>query len=268
MHKNIPDMDDLLALCADAAHGIMEIYGHASEYDIKSKDDNSPVTVADLRSHQLIEQGLRELAPDIPVLSEEAEAASYAQRATWQRYWLIDPLDGTREFLKGSGEFSINIALIDEHLPILGVVHSPVSGDCWYAMRGQGAWKTSADGRVQGIKTRSFDPKCRPVIVCSHAHGGAQLQRFLDYFPEAKVIRQGSSLKLCMIAEGLADIHARFGPTSEWDTAAAQCVVEQAGGMLADMEFNFLEYNRKKSLLNPPFYAFGDSEFDWRTHLP
>ena len=179
----------------------------------------------------------------------------------------MDPLDGTREFIKHNGEFTVNIALIKEHRPLLGVIVVPVSGLCYYACDGQGAFKQVPNGNPESIRVRSYDPR-HLVVAGSRSHGSDKLGKFLSTLGDHVLISMGSSLKSCLVAEGKADIYARFGPTSEWDTAAAHCIVEQAGGNLTDMSMNSLRYNTKESLLNPPFLVIGDGSHDWSVYLP
>jgi 3'(2'), 5'-bisphosphate nucleotidase len=182
------------------------------------------------------------------------------------RYWLIDPLDGTREFVKRNGEFTVNIALIENGIPTVGVVHIPVSGISYLGQSGQGAWKIDAEGQRSAIRVSA--PAHRPVRVAgSRSHAGDSLKRFLERLGEHQIVSMGSSLKLCLVAEGAADVYPRLGPTSEWDTAAAQAVVEAAGGMVTDTQLEPLRYNTKDSLLNPHFLVFGDASENWGKYL-
>ena len=254
----------LLAIAKAAGDAILEIY--RQDFAVEHKGDESPLTAADLASHRMIAQGLAELEPDTPLLSEEGADIPFEQRRGWSRYWLIDPLDGTREFVKRNGEFTVNIALIEHGVPTLGVVHVPVSGVSYVGIRGEGAWKIDADGNATDIRV---DPKHqRPVRVAgSRSHAGDSLRRFLERLGEHQIVSMGSSLKLCLVAEGNADIYPRLGPTSEWDTAAAQAVVEAAGGRVTDTELQPLRYNTKESLLNPHFLVFGDQQEDWGRFL-
>ena len=264
-----PDIAKLLdpvgALARQAGEKILEIY-NSDEFAVQEKDDKSPLTAADLASHHAILDGLQVLTPAIPVLSEESANLPYAERKAWQRYWLVDPLDGTREFIKRNGEFTVNIALIDHGVPVLSVVHVPVAGVSYSACRGQGAFKQEAGGEPQPIRVRKLGTG--PVMVVgSRSHRGDSLVRFLEKLGEHEMVGMGSSLKLCLVAEGAADVYPRLGPTSEWDTAAAQCVVEQAGGYVTDTDMQPLRYNTKDSLLNPYFLVFGDDSRDWSAYL-
>ena len=252
-------------IAAEAGARIMDIYDTA--FVVEEKDDRSPLTAADLASHRVITSGLRRLTPEIPILSEESAVIPYAERAVWQRFWLVDPLDGTKEFIKRNGEFTVNIALIQDHQPILGVVLVPVSDKCYYAACGQGAWCRQADEPAQPLSVSPLHDG--PVrVVGSRSHAGAAQQAFVQCLGEHTLIAVGSSLKFCLVAEGKADVYPRLGPTSEWDTAAAQCVVEQAGGQVIAVSGERLAYNNKESLLNPHFLVFADPGLDWLACLP
>lgn len=249
-----------------ASRAILQVY--ESDFSIANKQDSSPLTEADLASHAAITEGLRKLTPDIPVLSEESVSVPFAERSKWGRYWLVDPLDGTKEFIKRNGEFTVNIALIDGHKAVLGVVHIPVSDTCFYAAAGVGAFKVQGEQAPQKLATRRVDPQ-RIVVSGSRSHGGDTLEAFTAKLPgDVTLISRGSSLKLCLVAEGAADIYPRFGLTSEWDTAAAQCVVEQAGGTVTDTQFRPILYNAKEDILNPHFLVIGDPAYDWARYLP
>ena len=255
---------DVLRLAEAASRRILEIYN--SEFTIAHKDDNSPLTAADLASHDTICKGLHELTPAIPILSEESASIPYTVRKNWNYFWLVDPLDGTREFIKRNGEFTINIALIEKHAPILGVVHVPVSGTTCFAGRGYGAFKKSGNETPRKINTRRTEAG-RIALAGSRSHGSDRQQAFIERLGDIEVHAIGSALKFCLVAEGIVDIYPRFGPTSEWDTAAAQCLVEEAGGMVTDTEFNPLRYNTRESVLNPDFLVIADKTFNWRPYL-
>ncbi|MCU7921137.1 MAG: 3'(2'),5'-bisphosphate nucleotidase CysQ [Candidatus Thiodiazotropha sp. (ex Dulcina madagascariensis)] len=257
-------LDELLQLAHQAGDAILQIYD--TEFEVEEKQDNSPLTAADLAAHQLIVSTLEGLTPEIPVLSEESSTIPYAERQAWQRYWLIDPLDGTREFIKRNGEFTVNIALIDNGQPILGVVYAPVLKTIYYGIQGDGAWKQEGDNSPQAIQV--VDQRQQPTRVAgSRSHAGDSLLRFLEKIGDHELVSMGSSLKLCLVAEGKADIYPRLGPTSEWDTAAAQAVVEAAGGRVTTLDLQPLRYNTKDSLLNPYFLAFGDHAENWPDYL-
>jgi 3'(2'), 5'-bisphosphate nucleotidase len=252
------------ALAHEAGRRILEIY--ATDFAVTDKDDASPLTAADMASHHAIVEGLARLTPDIPVLSEESAAIPFEERAQWQDYWLIDPLDGTREFIKRNGEFTVNIALIHAQSPVLGVVQVPVTGLCYFACAGGGAFKQLPGEAPQAIHVRQLGEG--PVRVAgSRSHRGESLNNFLERIGPHEIVSMGSSLKSCLVAEGKADIYPRLGPTSEWDTAAAHCVVVEAGGAVTDTLLQPLRYNTKASLLNPHFLVFGDTGRDWRQYL-
>lgn len=255
---------DVCRIAYDAAASILAVYD--TDFAVEHKDDRSPLTEADMAAHQTIMQGLKALTPEIPILSEESTTIDYSTRRNWRHYWLVDPLDGTREFVKRNGEFTVNIALIDDHRCTLGVVLVPVTGVCYYAARDYGAFKASPGQEARAIHTRPAQPD-NLAIAGSRSHGSEQFQSFLQQLGEAEVITVGSSLKSCLIAEGEVDLYPRFGPTSEWDTAASQCVVEQAGGLVTDMQLQPLRYNTKDSLLNPSFLVIGDPTYDWTPYL-
>lgn len=239
---------------------------YQGDISITHKEDNSPLTQADLSAHEMITSGLRTLTPDIPVISEESVSIPYDERKSWDKYWLVDPLDGTREFIKRNGEFTVNIALIDHHLPIFGVVYAPALDLLFFGAKGKGAFKRIGSKSPQPIHARAFDPT-QVTIAGSRSHAGERLLNFLDRIGPHMLISMGSSLKICLVAEGRADVYPRLGLTSEWDTAAAQCVLEEAGGYLLGTDGNALRYNTKDSLLNPEFFAVGAASPDWSKYL-
>ena len=252
-------------LARRAGEAILDIY--RQDFDVELKDDRSPLTAADLAAQQVIAEGLAQLEPVLPMVSEEASQVPWEQRRAWTRHWLVDPLDGTREFVKRNGEFTVNIALIDHHEPVLGVVLAPVTGDLYAAARGIGAWwQTEEGGDWERISSRAL---AQPAIAAgSRSHGGSQedtLRRLLGR--DCTLQPLGSSLKFCLLARGGADAYLRRGPTSEWDTAAAQCVLEEAGGAVLDLHGKPLRYDRGESLLNPEFIAVGDAGLDWPAKL-
>lgn len=256
-------LDPVSSIAREAGAAIMEIYN--SDFAVQQKDDKSPLTAADLAAHQVIEKGLLSLT-DYPVLSEESAAIPYAERETWKTYWLVDPLDGTKEFVKRNGEFTVNIALIHENFPILGVVYVPAQNLLYYAADGEGTWRVGDSGDPEQVSCRELD-ESQLVLASSRSHAGSELGDYLEKLGshEAKVM--GSSLKFCLVADGAADLYPRIGLTSEWDTAAAQCVVEQAGGHVTDTNMQRLPYNTKDSLLNPYFFVFGKTWKDWSVYL-
>ena len=253
----------VIALAHEAGDAILQVY--AQGFEVEHKADASPLTQADLASHRIISAGLRGLTPDWPVLSEEAADIDWATRRAWPTYWLVDPLDGTREFVKRNGEFTVNIALIHRHQPVFGVIQAPVGGALWHAAQGVGAFRRDGDAEIALRTRRPASPPLR--VAASRSHRDARTQAVLDRMGGPEVVGLGSSLKFCRIAEGGLDAYPRFGPTSEWDTAAAQCVLEAAGGALLAPDGRPFEYNRRESLLNGDFIALGDPALPWREWL-
>ena len=257
-----------------AGEEILDVYRRGSDIAIHVKADDSPLTEADTRANALIVRELQRLTPDIPLVSEESALSPYATRRQWREYWLIDPLDGTREFISRTDEFTVNIALIRDGVPVLGVVHAPVLSTTWGGLTGSGAWKQKADQRRRSIATVAIPApgaKGSIRVVASRRHGQAAMQRLLDVLAEnfaaVDLVHMGSSLKICILAEGGADLYARLAPTSEWDTAAAQAVLCAAGGMVCRTDLVPLHYNDKDNILNPSFLALGDAGYDWRRLL-
>ncbi len=264
------DMESLLALVEQAGQAIMEVY--SQNFDVQTKGDNSPLTQADLAAHRILESGLHRLTPDLPVFSEEGVAPDFAKRREWARYWLIDPLDGTKEFINRNGEFTVNVALIDRHSAVLGIVGVPAQNVLFWGDVALGqAWRRQG-GTTTAIHTRSYQPREPLVVVASRSHGGERLEQYLDAvagrFGPVNRTPVGSSLKLCLLAEGKADFYPRLGLTSEWDIAAAHAVLAAAGGDLWALDGAPILYNAKESVLNPEFIAVGDSGFGWKDKLP
>ena len=258
-------IDPVVALAIDAGQAILEVY--SSEFEVQSKDDNSPLTQADLASHHCIVAGLEALTPGMPIISEESGLPSFEERSSWEKYWLIDPLDGTKEFVNRNGEFTVNIALIDKQKPVFGVVYVPVQNKTYIGCEGYGAERRDSDGSISKIQVASTSGD--PVrIVGSRSHRGASLDAYLQNLGECDMIPMGSSLKFCVIAEGDADLYPRLGLTSEWDTAAAQAVVEQAGGSVVTLDGKAMKYNTKSDILNPFFFVIGAADRDWLALLP
>lgn len=269
--KPLTDLIELMSQAARAAgEAILEIYGD-EDFGVETKDDDSPLTRADMAAHHLIVDSLAKQVPDIPVLSEESADISFAERSAWQRYFLVDPLDGTKEFINRNGEFTVNIALIDDGVPVLGVVYVPVKSVLYSGDQRAGVARVTRDDETRDISTRRLDTNAPLVVVASRRHGGDALQACMrvlgDHFESIETTNMGSSLKLCLVAEGEADLYPRLAPTSEWDTAAAQAVVEAAGGRVVDTAFNLLRYNTRESTLNPFFYVLGDATYDWQQIL-
>lgn len=257
-------LSGLVQLSRRAGDAILEVYQR--DFDVVTKDDNSPLTQADLASHQVITEALATLTPDIPVLSEESGHISAAERLSWSRYWLIDPLDGTKEFINRNGEFTVNIALIDAHQPRLGIVHVPVRQKTYFGVVGEGAWLQDGSEPARRIRTRRPAPGI-PVVVGSRSHANPALESCLAPIGAHDMVSMGSSLKFCLVAEGAADLYPRLGPTSEWDTAAAQAVVEAAGGRVVTLDGNALAYNQEEDILNPWFVVMGDPDAGWLDRL-
>ena len=246
------DVNKIINIAKLAGNKILEIYNKKS-FDHQLKTDNSPLTEADIASHNLITQQLKKLTPKIPILSEESFSISWQERKQWKYYWLIDPLDGTKEFIKKNGEFTVNIALIYKHEPILGVVHAPVLDETWIGEQGKLSRKIEK-GSTRTIKVKQYKPGEVHKVVGSRSHAGDSLNEFLKELEKYELVSMGSSIKLCLVAEGKAHIYPRFGLTSEWDTAAAHAVVNSAGGEVINNETKMpLKYNTKDSLLNPYF---------------
>lgn len=257
-------LDPVIQLAYQAGKAIMEVYD--AGFSIENKSDETPVTEADIAANKVIEDGLKALTPHLPILTEETQPTPFSIRKTWPRYWLIDPLDGTREFIKRNGEFTVNIALIDGEHSVMGVVYAPVIGVLYYAAKGQGAYKQDSTNQPKAIHVRESCAK-KTVVACGRSHPTAEIEAFLGNIGEFEIVRVGSALKSCLVAEGKADLYARLGPTSEWDTAAAQCVVEEAGGAIVDTRMRRLRYNTKEDLLNPHFFVTGDLSINWSDYL-
>lgn len=259
--------DAATVIARKAGQRILEVYDRG--FDIDTKSDGSPVTTADHLAHSLIIEELAKLTPDIPVLSEESSSGEMENRRTWSCYWLIDPLDGTKEFISKRGEFTVNIALIHEQQPLVGVVYTPVQELMHWGFLGGAAYRKAGDKQAEIIQVKEYDNGI-PTVVASRSHGRGNLNLFLQSVERScggyELTSMGSALKICIVAEGMADVYPRLGPTSEWDTAAAHCVLLVAGGTLTDRDGNPLLYN-KESLLNPWFIACGRGREDWSKHL-
>jgi len=250
------DIQEIIAIAVEAGKEIMAVY--EMDFTVELKGDNSPLTLADQKSNNIIIASLKELFPDIPVISEETKLIPYEERKNWRMYWLVDPLDGTKEFIKKNGEFTVNIALMSHDKPILGVVYAPAQQLIWYGSKGEGSFKMNGDGTRMPLKKGANWRHLRKVnVVASRSHLNDDSLEFVEDLKkegrEVDFVSSGSSLKFCLVAEGKADVYPRFGPTMEWDTAAGQAVIELAGGRVLNWETNQrLEYN-KENLLNPYF---------------
>jgi 3'(2'), 5'-bisphosphate nucleotidase len=254
LHMLLPEV---VTLAEKAGEAVMKIY---SEEDVGRtyKKDGSPLTRADMASHALIYPFLERLTPELPVLSEESNGFPYEERRSWQDFWLVDPLDGTKEFIQRHGDFTINIALISDERPVLGVVHAPVLNVTYFAANGVGAFKRTAETQAKPICVRNGEDT-RLKVVVSRSHADEALVTLLNQIGVAECISMGSSLKACLVAEGKAHLYPRPSPTMEWDTAAAQCVVEAAGGIVTDLDGHNLKYN-KPNLVNPHFLVSCDAQ--------
>lgn len=260
MEIDLQSLAKVEQIARTAGCAVMEIYAR-TDLDVRLKDDRSPLTAADAAAHDLIVSELAKLNPATPCLSEE-DLSAFCGASPEGRYWLIDPLDGTKEFIKRNGEFTVNIALIAHGEPVLGVVYAPVLGAMYAAAKGVGAFKQDATGRVP-IRVATHRPGMPWRVVGSRSHAGDSLEAVLQRLGAYELVPMGSSLKLCLVAEGKADVYPRLGPTSLWDTAAAQCVVEQAGGKVVQLSGVPLSYEKVSVLLNPFFIAHGTSSMDW-----
>jgi len=262
--------EGLSDICRLAGKAILEVYDR-SDLGVQTKSDNSPLTEADLAAHHIIVDGLSNLVSDVPTLSEESDAISFDTRSRWNRYFLVDPLDGTKEFINRNGEFTVNIALIENHVPILGAVYVPVTDVMYIGVNIDGyrqAYKVEKGKKVL-LSTRSMNSDAI-TVVASRRHGSEQMEHCMALLNERFVVETksvGSSLKFCQIAEGGADLYPRLAPTSEWDTGAAQAVVTAAGGLVVDNLFVELQYNTKENILNPFFYVLADADYDWQKLL-
>lgn len=264
-------LDAIRAGIESAGREVVTIYRR--DFEIETKADDSPLTEADMASHHALVDLLKLQTPGIPVLSEESAEIPYETRGGWTRYWLIDPLDGTKEFIKKSGEFTLNVALIENGVPIYGIVHAPAldtGGTTWWGQVGVGAWKQVKGEEPQPIHARTLpDPEEKPwKVVGSRSHGAAEFEAFCQDLPNNERVSMGSSLKLCLVAEGEADLYPRLAPTCEWDTAAAQAVVTAAGGEVLNAHtLEPLCCNQQGSMLNPYFVVCGQRDERWQQAL-
>jgi len=253
-------LEELCAVAREAGAAILEVYGR--DFSVQLKEDRSPLTEADQVAHTLIRKRLRDLPVSLPLLSEESAPEDLQQRREWQHYWLVDPLDGTKEFLKRNGEFTVNIALVEHGRAVAGIVYAPALDHLYYGAIALGAWRQRGGREAEEIRVCSAARQ--PLrVVGSRSHPSGELAAYLDALGSYELTPMGSSLKVCLVAAGEADIYPRFGPTSEWDTAAAQAILESAGGRMIDRVGQPLRYNSKDHLLNPHFLAFGDQQRDW-----
>ncbi|MGL6260652.1 3'(2'),5'-bisphosphate nucleotidase CysQ [Vibrio sp. WXL103] len=261
-----PLIPNVIEIARSAGQLILDIY-QKKQYEEYTKSDETPVTSADIAAHKLITKHLSELTPDIPVLSEEAADISLEQRSQWSRYWLVDPLDGTQEFIARSGDFATIIALVDNHRPVMGVVYAPVSGVTYYAYHGKGAWKIPEMDESVRIKSHLHPgPSQSIAIAISRRQDINSITNRLSSAWNYELVPLGSAaLKACLVAEGAVDCYLRLGPTGEWDTAATQCIVEEAGGRILNTHLEPLSYNQRETLENPNFIVLGDESLDWES---
>src|ERR1700692_4897512 len=251
--RDLPGLADaLMPIVARAGDAIMRIYD--SGFTVQRKEDDSPLTLADLESQRVIMEGLTEVTPDIPILSEESAQAPWDERKTWRELWVVDPLDGTREFVKRNGQFTVNIALVREHEPVLGVVAAPALGLLYWGASGAGAFSHHRGAAEGPLKVSPPGSPWR--WVASRSHASAETAGYLTRVGPHAMTGIGSSLKFCLVAEGKADLYPRFGPTSEWDTAAGQAILEAAGGRVTRLDGHRLRYNCRPSVINGDFLAF------------
>lgn len=256
------DLDSLtkevIQIAANAGHSILQIYNESEDIQFSKKDDNSPLTIADKTANTIICAGLEKLDPLFPIISEENKEIPYEERKDFETFWQVDPLDGTKEFIKRNGEFTVNIALVHQQRPILGVVYTPCTGEMFYAYKEGGAFLSKGEENKR-IKSNAFTLDEKGLrMVCSRSHLNEETRTYVEKFDKPELVAKGSSLKFMILAEGKADIYPRLAPTMEWDTCAAQIILEEAGGAVIDQNTNKpLVYN-KEVLLNPHFIAFGN----------
>ncbi|WP_440877157.1 3'(2'),5'-bisphosphate nucleotidase CysQ [Thalassotalea sp. PLHSN55] len=259
--------EKLLAVAIESAKKagdeVMRFYKNGN-FTKEMKEDDSPVTSADIAANDLLMDRLQTLTPDIPIISEEVGAQALANRKNWQRYWLLDPIDGTGEFILGSGDFAVNIALVENGWPSIGVIHAPDHRLTYYAQNNLGSFKENDQSSIK-IQVADYNHD-RPVkVAISRRQKLALMGQYLNNEFDYEYVALGScSLKNCLIAEGGADCYLRIGPTGEWDTGASHCIIEQAGGSIIDSEFNPLSYNQRESLMNPDFMTLGSAKFPWQ----
>jgi len=249
-------------IAKEAGAVILDVYNQPGAFQVNLKSDDSPLTIADKKANQVICDGLIKLAPDIPIISEENKAIAYAERKDFQQHWLVDPLDGTKEFIKRNGEFTVNIALIENQRVIMGVVYAPVLDELYWAEKDHGAF-LEKEGQVAKLQAPTFtwtDPGLK--VVCSRSHLNDDTRAFIEKLTDAETVATGSSLKFLIMAKGEAHVYPRLGPTMEWDTGAAQIILEEAGGHVVQHENRDPMLYNKENLLNPFFLAFGNAPLD------
>lgn len=238
------DINQIIELSKQASQAILEVY-NSSDFDVEHKDDNSPLTIADKKSHEIIFHGLQELYPKTPIISEEGKDIPYEDRKSWSTFFLVDPLDGTKEFIKRNGEFTVNIALIENGEPVLGVIHVPVTNETYFTSKDTGAFKIKSDGQVDRITVSAKELKEELNVVQSRSHSGEEENQFYTNYKIKERLSKGSSLKICLVAEGKAELYFRGGPTWEWDTAAGHAILLGAGGHFINKDKSQLIYNKE-----------------------
>ncbi|WP_017443599.1 3'(2'),5'-bisphosphate nucleotidase CysQ [Gayadomonas joobiniege] len=255
---------DVKNIAKQAGQAILDIY-HAGDFAVFEKSDDSPVTTADFAANEVLMKALAKLTPNIPILSEEACDVSFRERRKWQQYWLLDPMDGTQEFVSRSGDFAVNVALIIAGVPSLGVVYWPTQDTWYYAVKDQGAFKQVGD-KITRIYANQVNLTKPFRMAVSRVQDHAKVAQYIKGQHSYKTIALGScSLKSCLIAEGGADCYLRLGPTGEWDTGACHCILREAGGDIIDSEFAELSYNQRETLSNPDFFVLGDPSVNWQS---
>ena len=249
---------EVIQIAKQAGDAILKIYNESADIEIHKKADDSPLTIADKTANDIICKGLENLSVDYPIISEENKEIPYQERKDFVTFWQVDPLDGTKEFIKRNGEFTVNIALVHEQRPIMGVVYTPCTEQMFYGFKNGGAFLSEND-ETKAIKSKPFSLEDKGLkMVCSRSHLNEETQNFVDKFDTPELVAKGSSLKFMILAEGKADIYPRLAPTMEWDTCAAQIILEEAGGAVIDQNTSEpLKYN-KEVLLNPHFIAYGN----------
>ncbi|AWB68665.1 3'(2'),5'-bisphosphate nucleotidase [Saccharobesus litoralis] len=256
-------LEPVKQIAREAGLAILDIYD-SGNFELQQKDDESPVTSADYAANDILVAGLKALTPKIPIISEETTAVNLTQRQAWKRYWLLDPMDGTQEFVSRSGDFAVNIALVENGWPVMGVIYWPTKNTFYYAIEGQGAFKQKSAEPVP-ISVRNIDQDERNIkLAVSRVQKKDTVTRYLMDGYDYEMVPLGSaSLKSCFIAEGKADCYLRIGPTGEWDTGASHCIIEEAGGRILDSEFNGLSYNKRDTFANPDFMVLGNQDIAW-----
>lgn len=256
-------LEEIRSIAHAAGEAILSVY--AQDFSVQMKADRSPVTAADQAADGIIRAGLAQLRPALPVLSEESALPPWTERRRWKRYWLVDPLDGTKEFVRKNGEFTVNIALVEGHRAVLGVVLAPALDLEYSGALGEGAWRREADAPPIAVRvSRASRASSAPLrVMGSRSHPSPAMTAYLERLGPHDIQPMGSSLKICLVADGRADLYPRLGPTSEWDTAAAQAILDSAGGGMMDLAGQPLRYNTRDRLRNPRFLAVGDTEMDW-----